>query len=104
MGRGHDTVRTHLKHVFAKLGVSRQLEVVRLVLALSRLPLSRDQGASAAVCRARGRAVTCGPRLADASRSEPRLSRSGAASCGALHRAGWNVTPANRLTSHGWER
>ena len=41
-GRGYDTVRTHLKHIFAKLRVSRQLEVARLVLALSRLPVSRD--------------------------------------------------------------
>ena len=41
-GRGCDTVRTHLKHIFAKLRVSRQLEVARLVYALSRLPVSRD--------------------------------------------------------------
>ena len=41
-GRGYSTVRTHLKHMFAKLGVSRQFEVVQLVLALSRLPAFRD--------------------------------------------------------------
>ena len=41
-GRGYSTVRTHLKHIFAKLGVSRQIEVVQLVLALSSLPVSRD--------------------------------------------------------------
>ena len=41
-GRGYDTVRTHLKNIFAKLRVSRQLEVARLVHALSRLPVSRD--------------------------------------------------------------
>ena len=41
-GRGYSTVRTHLKHIFAKLGVSRQLEVAQLVLALSSLPVSRD--------------------------------------------------------------
>ena len=41
-GRGYGTVRTHLKHMFAKLGVSRQVEVVQLVLALSSLPASRD--------------------------------------------------------------
>ena len=41
-GREYSTVRTHLKHMFAKLGVSRQVEVVQLVLALSSLPLSRD--------------------------------------------------------------
>ena len=41
-GRGYSTVRTHLKHIFAKLGVSRQFEVARLVLALSSLSVSRD--------------------------------------------------------------
>ena len=40
-GRGYTTVRTHLKHMFAKLGVSRQVEVVQLVLALSSVPASR---------------------------------------------------------------
>ena len=41
-GRGYGTVRTHVKHMFAKLGISRQVEVVRLVLALSSLPAARD--------------------------------------------------------------
>ena len=41
-GRGYSTVRTHLKHIFAKLGVSRQYEVAQLVLALSSLPAPRD--------------------------------------------------------------
>ena len=41
-GRGYSTVRTHLKHIFAKLGVSRQFDVARLVLALASLPVSRD--------------------------------------------------------------
>ena len=41
-GRGYSTVRTHLKHIFAKLAVSRQFEVAQLVLALSSLPVSRD--------------------------------------------------------------
>ena len=41
-GREYSTVRTHLKHIFVKLGVSRQFEVAQLVLALSRLPESRD--------------------------------------------------------------
>ena len=41
-GRGYSTVRTHLKHIFGKLGVSRQIEVAQLVLALSSLPVSRD--------------------------------------------------------------
>ena len=41
-GRGYSTVRTHLKHIFAKLGVSRQIEVAQLVLALASLPVSKD--------------------------------------------------------------
>ena len=41
-GRSYSTVRTHLKNIFAKLRVSRQLEVAKAVLALSRLPTSRD--------------------------------------------------------------
>ena len=40
--RGYSTVRTHLKHIYLKLGVSRQFEVAQLVLALSNLPVSRD--------------------------------------------------------------
>ena len=40
-GRGYSTVRTHLKHIFVKLGVSRQFEVAQLVWALSSLPRSR---------------------------------------------------------------
>ena len=41
-GRGYGTVRSHLKHIYAKLKVSRQFEVAQLVLALSSLPESRD--------------------------------------------------------------
>ena len=41
-GRGYSTVRSHLKHIYAKLKVSRQFEVAQLVLALSSLPESRD--------------------------------------------------------------
>ena len=41
-GRGYSTVRSHLKQIFAKLGVSRQFELAQLVLALSNLPASRD--------------------------------------------------------------
>ena len=41
-GRGYSTVRTHLKHMFAKLGGSRQFEVAQAVLSLSSLPASRD--------------------------------------------------------------
>ena len=40
-GRGYSTVRTHLKHMFAKLGGSRQFEVAQAVLALSNLPRTR---------------------------------------------------------------
>ena len=40
-GRRYSTVRTHLKHIFAKLGVSRQLDVAQLVVALSSLPVPR---------------------------------------------------------------
>ena len=36
--RRYSTVRTHLKHIFRKLGVARQLDVARLVLALAGLP------------------------------------------------------------------
>ena len=41
-GRGYSTVRTHLNHVFGKLGVSRQLEVAQIVRALSLRSSSRD--------------------------------------------------------------
>ena len=40
--RGYNTVRTHLKHMFAKLGVARQFEVAQAVLSLSSLPKTRD--------------------------------------------------------------
>lgn len=36
--RRYSTVRTHLKHIFRKLGVARQLDVARLVLALAGVP------------------------------------------------------------------
>ena len=41
-GRGYNTVRTHLQHIFVKLGVSRQFEVAQRVLALSSLRVPRD--------------------------------------------------------------
>ena len=41
-GRGYNTVRAHLKHIFAKPGVSRQLEVAQAVIALSGLPPNRN--------------------------------------------------------------
>jgi DNA-binding CsgD family transcriptional regulator len=40
MGRKRETIRWHLKHIFATLGVSRQADVVRLVLAASAVRLS----------------------------------------------------------------
>lgn len=40
-GRTEGTVRWHMKHVFNKLGVSRQIEVARLVLPLAGLPPPR---------------------------------------------------------------
>ena len=41
-GREYTTVRTHLMHIFGKLGCSRQFDVVQAVQALSRVPASRD--------------------------------------------------------------
>lgn len=41
-GRGYGTIRTHVSHIFAKLGVSRQIDVVMTVLALSNLPDSGE--------------------------------------------------------------
>ena len=43
-GRGKGTVRWHLHHIFAKAGVRRQAELVRLVLAVSTLPGGRPAG------------------------------------------------------------
>ena len=42
MGRKESTVRTHVKHIFAKQGLSRQADLVRLVLSLANIPESRD--------------------------------------------------------------
>ena len=41
-GRGYNTVRAHLREMYAKFGVSRQFEVAQAVLSLSSLPKSRD--------------------------------------------------------------
>ena len=41
MGRSYGTVRWHMKHIFTKLGISRQVELVRAVLSLAGLPASR---------------------------------------------------------------
>ena len=35
-GRGESTIRTHVKHMFTKHGLSRQAHLVRLVLSLGR--------------------------------------------------------------------
>ena len=40
-GRSEHTLRWHLKHVFAKLGVTRQAELMQLVVSLASLPQSR---------------------------------------------------------------
>ena len=37
-GRKYSTIRSHLKHIFAKHGLSGQAELVRLVLSLARSP------------------------------------------------------------------
>ena len=37
-GRKYSTIQTHLRHIFAKLGCSRQLDVVQAVSELSNLP------------------------------------------------------------------
>ena len=39
--RGESTIRSHVKHMFAKHGLSRQAELVRLVLSLAGAPESR---------------------------------------------------------------
>ena len=41
-GRKESTIRTHVKHIFAKQGLSRQADLVRLVLSLANIPESRD--------------------------------------------------------------
>ena len=40
-GRRESTIRTHLKHMFAKHGLTRQADLIRLVLALAGAPESR---------------------------------------------------------------
>ena len=42
MDRKESTIRTHVKHMFTKLGLSRQVDLVRLVLSLAGSPESRD--------------------------------------------------------------
>ena len=52
-GRGYGTVRSHLRHIFSKLGVTRQFEVVLAVRSLSILPGSEGSGPWGAVLRHR---------------------------------------------------
>ena len=40
-GRKESTIRSHVKHMFAKHGLSRQADLVRLVLSLASAPESR---------------------------------------------------------------
>ncbi len=40
-GRGGSTIRSRVKHMFARHGLSRQTDLVRLVLALADAPESR---------------------------------------------------------------
>ena len=42
MDRKESTIRTHVKHMFTKLGLSRQVDLVRLVLSLAGSPDIRD--------------------------------------------------------------
>ena len=42
MGRKESTIRTHVKHIFAKHGLSRQADLVRLVQSLAGVPEPRD--------------------------------------------------------------
>ena len=41
-GRKESTIRTHVKHIFAKHGLTRQVDLVRLVLSLAGVPETRD--------------------------------------------------------------
>ena len=43
MGRKESTIRSHVKHMFTKHGLSRQAELVRLVLPLTNVPGSRGK-------------------------------------------------------------
>ena len=41
-GRSEGTIRWHIKHMFGKLGISRQLDLVQMVMSLGDLPLARQ--------------------------------------------------------------
>ena len=40
-GRSEGTIRWHIKHIFGKLGIARQVELVQLVMSLGDLPLAQ---------------------------------------------------------------
>ena len=41
-GRSEGTIRWHIKHIFGKLGISRQLDLVQMVMSLGDLPLAQQ--------------------------------------------------------------
>ncbi|MDE0202300.1 MAG: hypothetical protein OXK73_07695 [Rhodospirillaceae bacterium] len=43
-GRKESTIRSHVKHMFAKHGLSRQAELVRLVQSVAASPQARPRG------------------------------------------------------------
>ena len=43
-GRKESTIRSHVKHMFAKHGLSRQVELVRLVQSVAASPQPRPRG------------------------------------------------------------
>ena len=43
-GRGESSISSHVKHMFAKHGLSRQAELVRLVLSLAGAPDPGSEG------------------------------------------------------------
>ena len=46
MGGRESTIRSHLKHMFVRHGLSRRAELVRLVLSRDGAPGSRAEGGS----------------------------------------------------------
>ena len=40
-GRRVNTIRTHVRHIFRKLGITRQVDLVRLVLSTAGTPRTR---------------------------------------------------------------
>ena len=40
-GRRVNTIRTHVRHIFRKLGITRQVDLVRLVLSTAGAPRTR---------------------------------------------------------------